>query len=501
DRRTGEWALYTNRIIAGNGKKLLALWKNNKFASAPTTLFPDKVTNLHGTKLKVITFQWEPSVMYKLDEDGAVVYRYGRDVMVVQALAEALNATLAFEDVPKEEAFSPSDIIFAYPGEMWGLPDVNGSWNGLMGSLQRGEADVGLANLFITNVNNRTAAVDFSAPFDTEVSCFLTRLPKPLPQWERILYPFDFTIWLIFLIGLLLSGPFLTFLARGGFRCDKKENLQDFTYSSLYTFAIHFRVSQSYQPTQRGTNILVTFLWIYAFIITIAYSSNLTAFLTVTRRPPTIDTIQDLYESKLEVGGMGIFFGSALASSKNPYLKGLADKYKGYNSYPGIVSKVKEGSAVYIGGKRFLQYMAGTYFSQRGVSSVRLIKDTFSPYGIAVATPRKSPLRRKFNDVISRIVEAGLVNYWAMDSLRIAKQEADTKRLTEKDEVCKTSMDTQCEEVNAVASESYESELLKVIQGSVSSLNLKHMQGIFYMYAIGIWAALLVFLLEKITGG
>lgn len=47
-----------------------------------------------------------------------------------------------------------------------------------------------------------------------QVSCFLGTRPPPLPRWQRILYPFQLSTWVAFLVGLLLSGPVLCFLAR-----------------------------------------------------------------------------------------------------------------------------------------------------------------------------------------------------------------------------------------------------------------------------------------------
>jgi len=43
----------------------------------------------------------------------------------------------------------------------------NGSWSGMVGLLNRNEADLGIGNLFLTLF--RKEAVDYSAPYDAEV--------------------------------------------------------------------------------------------------------------------------------------------------------------------------------------------------------------------------------------------------------------------------------------------------------------------------------------------
>ena len=64
----------------------------------------------------------------------------------MRALTEALNFTVEFH--------RPSD------GEMWGWEQDNGSWTGLMGDLQRREADLGVADLYI--MEHYFAIIDMS---------------------------------------------------------------------------------------------------------------------------------------------------------------------------------------------------------------------------------------------------------------------------------------------------------------------------------------------------
>lgn len=46
----------------------------------------------------------------------------------------------------------------------------NGTWDGMVGKISRNEADMGVANLFLTL--HRLGAVDYSAPYDAEVGYF-----------------------------------------------------------------------------------------------------------------------------------------------------------------------------------------------------------------------------------------------------------------------------------------------------------------------------------------
>lgn len=51
-------------------------------------------------------------------------------------------------------------------GYRWGWKEGD-NWTGFLGELYRDEADIGLANLYITI--NRVEALDYSAPFSDDV--------------------------------------------------------------------------------------------------------------------------------------------------------------------------------------------------------------------------------------------------------------------------------------------------------------------------------------------
>ena len=64
------------------------------------------------------------------------------------------------------------------------------------------------------------------------------------------------------------------------------------------------------------------FLWVHVIIVTVAYSANLTAFLTVERIPEGITSLKQLYDSKLFVYGIGgPFFADNMAESGNEYVR------------------------------------------------------------------------------------------------------------------------------------------------------------------------------------
>lgn len=88
--------------------------------------------------------------------------------------------------------------------------------------------------------------------------------------------------------------------------------------SWLYTVGLHLRVAQPCQPVRPGTQVFVAFLWLYTMILTIAYSTNLTAFLLVKKLPAAIETLKQLAESDLKVAGVGELFMTELQEASDP---------------------------------------------------------------------------------------------------------------------------------------------------------------------------------------
>ncbi|KAK7051121.1 hypothetical protein SK128_002882 [Halocaridina rubra] len=105
-------------------------------------------------RIKVITFEFPPSIIYQRDAKGQLRYRYGWEVTLVEELAAIFNFTVAY--------------IEPAPGEMWGVVLPNGSWDGIVGLLGTGEGDLSIANIFISSISGRRAYQEFTTQFALE---------------------------------------------------------------------------------------------------------------------------------------------------------------------------------------------------------------------------------------------------------------------------------------------------------------------------------------------
>ncbi|KAK8399140.1 hypothetical protein O3P69_004307 [Scylla paramamosain] len=100
--KVGKWEVYINQLYWGPGMRLHATWRKGHFSS-PASPFIDKISDIRGSVLQlfiltvqIAMFEWEPSTLYRRNEEGVLEHLYGRDIEVIRALADVFNFTAKF---------------------------------------------------------------------------------------------------------------------------------------------------------------------------------------------------------------------------------------------------------------------------------------------------------------------------------------------------------------------------------------------------------------------
>ncbi|XP_050740074.1 ionotropic receptor 93a-like [Eriocheir sinensis] len=456
ERRPGVWEVFVNQLYSHLGTAQVTTWTGTRF-TLPRPLFPEKLENFNGANLKVVVVEYNPAIFYLRDGRGSIVDRYGLDIEVIEAMARLFNFTPRYIESP--------------PGELWGELLPNGSFSGMVGMIGREEGDVAVGNVYLSSFLGRLNYLSYSASYATDWSCFQARVEPPLPYYLALALPYRLTTWLSLLGCTLMLVPVLHLLATPEER--QKQNWTSISDSLLHILGLHFRIPQTRVPAGTTPRVLVAFLWLYVIIITTGYSSNLTAFLTVQRSPAGVETIKELYESKMTVLGLGQYFKFNMMQSANPYVQGLAGTYKLLFNVEEMDSLIERGEGVGIQGKKYQLYIIKKRYSPRGTPTVRILKECFMSHSIALALQVHSPLKPLFDRGVSRVVESGLVNRWFAVSISRASQE------DEGDE------DDEDEEGK---------------REGFLALSLAHIQGVFFILFFGSLAALLLFCLELVFG-
>ncbi|KAG7172610.1 Ionotropic receptor 25a-like 2 [Homarus americanus] len=202
-------------------------------------------------------------------------------------------------------------------GSSFGSKTINGSYDGVVGHIERKEGDLGLASLSINY--NRYQAIDYTSWLEYHPTLFLTRGPRYLKDPLGVFKLYTWQAWSAIAAFLIFSASFLwLFWSCGpssGYRLcpsvsqgqgeetlssqyENRQHMEDETVSffSVLTTILKAIVFQgSCHPPRSSTGRLVyVCMWMVVIIVFGVYSGNLTAFLSlpVLSMPPT--TIRQL---------------------------------------------------------------------------------------------------------------------------------------------------------------------------------------------------------------
>ncbi|KAF8773254.1 Glutamate receptor ionotropic like protein [Argiope bruennichi] len=93
----------------------------------------------------------------------------------------------------------------------WGRRLPNGTWTGMIGEVQKGEADIAFNEIIINK--QRASVVDFSKPYSTDEMAFALTKPEAVPTAMALIHPFDSTIWILTIITFFYSAVLFSILS------------------------------------------------------------------------------------------------------------------------------------------------------------------------------------------------------------------------------------------------------------------------------------------------
>ncbi|VDM59359.1 unnamed protein product [Angiostrongylus costaricensis] len=299
----------------------------------------------------------------------------------------------------------------------YGIEDDSGRWNGIIGVLQRHEADVSVSAVTITY--SRVEVVDFTLPFmHLGISILLAKTKDDTEKSSlfTFLEPLSLSVWFS-LIGAYLCVSFMMYLlARfspyewydiekidGRDRSIENQKNQFSVLNSLW-FSVGSLMQQGSDviPRAAATRIVAVIWWMFTQILISSYTAQLAAFLTVERMTTPIESTADLANQQkirygtLKSGSTMNFF----KESRIPIYERMwsvmesASPTVFVNSSKEGIARVKAGNYAYMMESSMLEY-----YMERDCHLQR-IGGLLDSKGYGIALPKGSPLR----DILSRTV-------------------------------------------------------------------------------------------------
>uniref|UniRef100_A0A8R1Y4U7 Glutamate receptor 1 n=2 Tax=Onchocerca TaxID=6281 RepID=A0A8R1Y4U7_ONCVO len=424
--------LVSNIKSAFNRKEMM-VWKQGLGFFPNQTIAEHTRKNLDtsGQKkvLKVVTIVTAPFVMIKRGCEGET-NRSGCDG---NDRYEGFCIDLLKLLSDKIEDFKRYEIILA-KGNKYGIKQPDGSWDGLIGSLLSGEADVCVASLTINQ--DRERVVDFSKPFMTtgisimikkpdkqEFSVFSFMQPLSTEIWMYIIFAYVGVSVVIFLVSRFSPYEWRIeeMSAGGGFTISN-----DFSvYNCLwFTLAAFMQQGTDIVPRSISGRLASSVWWFFTMIIVSSYTANLAAFLTLEKMQAPIESVEDLAkQTKIKYGiqqggSTAQFFKHSSVQIYQRMWRYMESQVPTVftSTYAEGIERVRSHKGRYA---FLLEATANEYANTRKPCDTMKVGSNLNSIGYGVATPFGSPYKDHINLAILALQERGelkkLENKWWYD--------------------------------------------------------------------------------------
>ncbi|XP_063844335.1 uncharacterized protein LOC135089648 isoform X4 [Scylla paramamosain] len=271
------------------------------------------------------------------------------------------------------------------------------------------------------------------------------------------------------IVSVVVTTMLVTVLGVGQVKQDKQLKGSP---SIAFLFVLASLCNQSRPlPSRPSMQVMATGLILCGFVVSVFFSSNLTAFMTVVALRPPYTSIGQIIQSRLEVGGYSDFWVPLFRGSANPQVQRLGDNFYLFDNVFEFLKRVIEGRGVLVENTQHLQYLQQTFLIDHvGRSSVRIMfEECINPFGVGAMLTRDTPYKLSFDEIIQRLREGGLVNRFFWEVVREQRFQGNS--------------------ILSLATEDQE-------RSGVGSLTLNHLQGPFLVLGAGLGSALLLMLLR-----
>ncbi|XP_068591287.1 glutamate receptor ionotropic, kainate 5 isoform X2 [Cebidichthys violaceus] len=404
----GQRTNYTLQILEKHrgGHKEIGVWySNNTLAMNSTSLDINVSETLANKTLIVTTILENPYVMRRdnyQDFQGNDQYE-GFCVDMLKELADILKFSFRIKLVDDG---------------LYGAPEPNGSWTGMVGELINRKADLAVAGFTITS--EREKVIDFSKPFMTLGISILYRVQLGRkPGYFSFLDPFSPAVWLFMLLAYLAVSCVLFLAARLSpyewynphpclrERRDMLENQYTLGNSLWFPIGGFMQQGSEIMPRALSTRCVSGVWWAFTLIIISSYTANLAAFLTVQRMEVPIESPDDLADqTNIEYGT--IHGGSTMTFFMNSRYQTYQRMWNYMNSkQPSVFVKSTEEGIARVVNSKYAFLMESTmneYY--RGLNcNLTKIGGLLDTKGYGIGMPLGSPFRDELTLAILQLQE------------------------------------------------------------------------------------------------
>uniref|UniRef100_A0A3B3U021 Glutamate receptor n=1 Tax=Poecilia latipinna TaxID=48699 RepID=A0A3B3U021_9TELE len=327
-------------------------------------------------------------------------------------------------------------------------------WNGMVGELVYGKAEIAVAPLTITLV--REEVIDFSKPFmSLGISIMIKKPQKSKPGVFSFLDPLAYEIWMCIVFAYIGVSVVLFLVSRfspyewhaeepeeGAAEqgpTDQPPNEFGIFNSLWFSLGAFMQQGCDISPRSLSGRIVGGVWWFFTLIIISSYTANLAAFLTVERMVSPIESAEDLAKQTeiaygtLDSGSTKEFFRRskiAVYEKMWSYMKSAEPSVFTRTTAEGV-ARVRKSKGKYA---FLLESTMNEYTEQRKPCDTMKVGGNLDSKGYGIATPKGSLLRTPVNLAVLKLSEAGVLdklkNKWWYDKGECGPKDSGSKALS-----------------------------------------------------------------------
>ncbi|KAK7077820.1 hypothetical protein SK128_007530 [Halocaridina rubra] len=430
---------------------IIAKWKENVGFTYSEPFYPELFEDFMGHRFKAVTLVYEPFSCYEKIGEDFIPTGNCVDNKMLEEMSRTLNFTYMFVE-PKDG--------------QWGHKMDNGSYTGVIGTVERLEADFSL-NIAITQ--DREEKIDCTIGYHIEPITFATTRPRPLNQAYALIRPFRGSVWAAFGLTVLIAGPTYYIICK---LASENRNIHSpsFVISCLLAYGTCLNQSMKWMPISSTRVFVVTYV-MSMFVAVTMYVAMLTASLTLPALSPTLNTLEELVKSDFTWGiqNLGAADYQLLKSSKVPLYQRVFQGLKQCPTLDDCIIQARDTKYAFITWRTYLQdRIAIKFTSAAGEPQLHIASGDIFPVELGWAMNPGSPYRHKFNEKIRVLLESGFISKWLHQVINDpARRELDEKSVPQ------------------------------FLFQANKALGLHHLQGVFFVLIMGYALSCLVFCCEN----
>lgn len=261
-------------------------------------------------------------------------------------------------------------------------------------------SDLSLCSVWETQKNY--IQFDLTVYFEHQCGTLIVQKPSYINEATYIYIPFQFNVWMAFIVIFLTTALLLRILTLFGFKICKKRWSSSRFKSLAYSFLEIVNTTTSHGvttfPTQIPIRILITSWMLFIHLIGTGYTTEYTSLLTSPPRSKPIDTVEDFINEEYFWGETGV--DKIVREFNSEKYKQFIDLVKEPTTQEQIDFLVTKKYGRFVKVLSNKNYITDTETFSNFAESLRLLKECLFNYYIVFAFQKKSGFKTIFDQKI-----------------------------------------------------------------------------------------------------